>query len=358
MLTAIFLVMFSGVTEGCNTDTESDEMADTNTETGMGTEAETATETETGIETETATEDSIPTAQSLANNASKQNYINWLSKVAVERTLGSAGWQSVQDLCSAEFRKFGYTVELQTFSKGTNVIGRLEGTSLPETHVVVAAHYDHIEGCIGADDNGTGVAGLLETARVLSLKSHDKSLIVACFDQEENGLLGSTAFVEDSVANNENIDLAFIYEMIGYINDSPNSQLLPPGFDQLFPDMVLAIEANENRADFAAILANEAAGDAAVQMSNFAQKDGLTAYPIVVPNALQQLDALSDLRRSDHAPFWDAGFLAINITDTANMRYAAYHCREGEDVIENLNHDFAYLILRSTIFAAATALNK
>ena len=64
------------------------------------------------------------------------------------------------------------------------------------------------------------------------------------------------------------------------------------------------------------------------------------------------------LRRSDHAPFWEAGIPAMNFTDTANLRYAAYHCADGEDVIDNLNHQFATKIIQTAVFSAAIALNN
>ncbi len=298
------------------------------------------------------------TPESLAECVERQNYVDWLSAVAIQRPPGSDGWQKVQDLCATELERFGYQVQRQHFQGGTNVIGRIPGKSDADAHVIVSAHYDHIEDCTGADDNGSGVAGLLETARVLSLMSHKKSLIAACWDQEENGYLGSKQFVADAVESKMNIELAFVYEMIGYINVSPNSQHLPDGFDQLFPDAVSAIETNDSRADFAAILANQAAGNPGTGMTAFANNIGLPAYLIVVPDELQQLSALSDLRRSDHASFWSAGFPAINITDTANMRYAGYHCEDEQDAIKNLNNDFTTRIIRSTVFAASTALNQ
>ena len=340
---AVFIVG-AVISQGCHLKNGADSDSDTMKETSEDSSAVLACAPET--------------PESLAACAEKQNYVNWLSEVAILRPPGSDGWQKVQDLCATELERSGYQVQRQNFEGGTNVIGRIPGKSDADAHVIVSAHYDHIEDCTGADDNGSGVAGLLETARVLSLMSHKKSLIVACWDQEENGYLGSKQFVADAVKSKMNIELAFVYEMIGYINDSPNSQHLPDGFDQLFPDAVSAIETNDSRADFAAILANQAAGNPGTAMTAFANSIGLPAYLIVVPDELQQLSALSDLRRSDHASFWSAGFPAINITDTANMRYAGYHCENEQDAIKNLNHNFTTRIIRSTVFAAATALNQ
>jgi len=85
---------------------------------------------------------------------------------------------------------------------------------------------------------------------------------------------------------------------------------------------------------------------------------------LVIPDSIMNnplyAGVLVNLKRSDHAPFWDRGYAAINVTDTADMRYVQYHCgdRSGtqDDVVENLDHDFAANVVRATVFAAAAAL--
>ena len=71
-------------------------------------------------------------------------------QVAIERAPGSTGWQTVQDICATELKRFGYQVERQPFDGGTNVIGRRAGKGDADAQVVVSTHYDHIKGCTGA----------------------------------------------------------------------------------------------------------------------------------------------------------------------------------------------------------------
>jgi len=63
-----------------------------------------------------------------------------------------------------------------------------------------------------------------------------------------------------------------------------------------------------------------------------------------------------ELQRSDHAPFWEQGFPALHMTDTSEFRYGAYHCREGDDVKENLDPAFATGVVQGTVAATAELL--
>src|SRR5205085_2928777 len=115
--------------------------------------------------------------------------------IAAPRTPRTPHWQAVQDLCADRFAALGYEVERHAYATGVNVIGVRTGTKLPAERIVVSAHYDSVPNCAGADDNGTGTAATLEVARVLSLQPHDRTLVVACWDEEERGLIGSSAYV-------------------------------------------------------------------------------------------------------------------------------------------------------------------
>ena len=126
--------------------------------------------------------------------------------------------------------------------------------SKPNERVVVSAHYDSVPNSAGADDNGTGVAGVLEAARVLSKESHARTLVVACWDEEERGLIGSTAYVKRAQAAGDAIVLSLVFEMIGYRNTAPMSQKTDATLEAVFPDAAAQIAANDYRGDFAASL--------------------------------------------------------------------------------------------------------
>ena len=82
---------------------------------------------------------------------------------------------------------------------------------------------------------------------------------------------------------------------------------------------------------------------------------GLRSVIIDLPAGTETSDLFGDLRRSDHAAFWDAGYAAVFITDTSEFRNPHYHCVGGPDEIADLSEEFAVGIVRATVGAAALA---
>ena len=124
------------------------------------------------------------------------------------------------------YRSFGYSPEYQTFAsrsaldgRTSNVIARLEGTRHPEIVYVVSSHYDSVPGGPGADDNSSGTAALLETARLLAGHPQAATIVFASFTGEESGLLGSREFVRRAQAAGTQIAGALNNDMIGWAND-------------------------------------------------------------------------------------------------------------------------------------------
>ena len=83
---------------------------------------------------------------------------------------------------------------------------------------------------------------------------------------------------------------------------------------------------------------------------------GLRAVPLGLDESLKLSSYTADLRRSDHAPFWALDLPGIMLSDTSEFRYPQYHCRQGDDVIANLDPDFAVQVVQSTVGAAARSL--
>ncbi len=279
-----------------------------------------------------------------------------LERVAQERTPASAHWMAVQDLCASRLTALGFTVERHAYATGVNVVGVREGTSEPARRVYVGAHYDHIRGCAGADDNASGVAGALEVARVLSQRRFPRTLVVACWDEEERGLIGSRAYAERARSRGETVEAYFNFEMIGYVDHAPNSQRLPPGVSLVFPAAAREWEERERRGDFLAAIGNERAADALVALERYADLLGLPFIPLSLSEELSSSPLVGDLRRSDHASFWDNGFPGIMLTDTSEFRYDRYHCTRGPDVVANLDRTFSSQVVAVTVAAAAEAL--
>ena len=124
------------------------------------------------------------------------------------------------------YKSFGYTPELQWFDQRTalggrtaNVVARLEGTVNPELVYVVSSHYDSVAVGPGADDDSSGTAALLETARILAGHPQPATIVFASFTGEEAGLLGSREFVRQAVANHVHVVGALNNDMIGWAND-------------------------------------------------------------------------------------------------------------------------------------------
>lgn len=286
----------------------------------------------------------------------RDRYERDLRALALPRPPGSTSWMDAQTLCRTTFESLGFEVELHDYGTGVNVVGTRAGESEPDRRVLVSAHYDHIAGCNGADDNASGVAGVLEAARVLSSRAYPRTLVVACWDEEELGLVGSRAYADREAAAGRGFDVHFDLEMIGYADPTPGSQQLPPGFEALFPRQTRALRAAGMRADFIALIGDELAHDALTSLAGYASRSGLPAYVLEVSNELKNDPLLADLQRSDHAPFWAHDQPAIMLTDTADYRYDRYHCGAGPDDVESLDLDFATRVVSATVSASAESL--
>lgn len=246
---------------------------------------------------------------------------------------------AARELMRSRFEALGYTVTTQFTDDGdlstSNLIAEKVGTTRPDEIVLVGAHYDAFYG--GADDNSSGVAAVLELARLFSSRSFDRTVRFVGFDLEEMGLVGSTRYV-GSIASGEQIVASIAFDCIGYSNSAPDTQLSLPGLPAPDAGDFVAIIANaqsEGRALQTRLL-NDALGGLAKMVGIVAPSDG--ASPIA-----------GNLMRSDHAPFWLAGREALFFTDTANFRNPHYH--QQTDLPDTLNPDF----LRDNVELAAVA---
>lgn len=321
---------------------------------GTGSDTGPATDTDTGETGDQACPTDTPLA--LAECVERERYLADLEFIAQPREPGSPHWQAVQDLCVERFTAAGFEVDLHTYSTGVNVVGRKLGTSSPDEQILVAAHYDHIPGCPGADDNATGTSAVLELARVLGQRDYPRTLVVACWDEEEDGLIGAEAYVAQAVQAGDQILFNYNFEMIGFYDDAPDSQTVPAGFELLFPTQIEALTANQFRGDFLAVIVDDAGVPHVEPLVAYGAMFGLSTVLLPVPADLKNSPLLADLRRSDHAAFWEVDIPAVMLTDTSEFRYDNYHCQSGEDAVELLDHDFATKIVAATVGSAAESL--
>jgi Peptidase family M28 len=271
------------------------------------------------------------------------------------RTAGLAHLNATRDSLQNLFKAHGLYFEKQLFnfggSTGQNLIASLPGTGSAEKVLVVDAHYDTVSNAPGADDNGSGTVGMMEMARLLSRYPSKKTQRYIGFDLEESGLVGSLNYVASGIPAGEQIEGVFNFEMIGYWSNEPNSQTLPTGFGLLFPLQAMQVADNQYRGDFITNVGNNNSQTLIQMFANSAQQyvPGLKVISLSVPGNGQQVP---DLRRSDHAPFWDSNRKALMLTDGANFRNECYHT-PGDTLEEKLNFTFMSNVVKATIAAMA-----
>ena len=235
----------------------------------------------------------------------------------------------------------GFVVEDDRFSFHgrvyRNIVATARGMTPRRDWVLVGAHYDAVMGSPGADDNASGVAVMIEAARSLGPR---EGLKFVAFTLEEpqpdtvNFLIGSKHFVKTMKAAGQAYRGAFILESVGYVSTRPGSQMLPPFVKAPtvgnFIGVVGTCKSRHLMEGF-----KEAAERAAPELKVVTHKSPVRGL------------LLPQTRFSDHAPFWDAGFPAVMITDTAMFRNPFYHTQS--DTAATLSADFMEQIARALV---------
>ena len=129
---------------------------------------------------------------------------------------------------------------------GTNLVAIAEGET--DEAIVVVAHHDTVRDSPGADDNGAGLAALLELATLFEGRRFRRTVILAAPDFEEIGLIGSRYLVR-WLRSRYRVRAAVVYDPIGYMNAAPGSQLVPAGIDRLYPGQVARLAERGNAGD-------------------------------------------------------------------------------------------------------------
>lgn len=207
------------------------------------------------------------------------------------------------------------------------------GSSAP---LLIGAHYDTVTGSPGADDNASALVVLLEAASRLKRMKLIRPVWLVAFCLEEEGLLGSRAFVSRLKQSGRQLVGAIILECVGYANEEPDSQRVPPGVPVAIPTV----------GNFLGIIGNDASRslvEAVVRGAKRAVPDLKTLALSVAGEGL----TLPDVRRSDHAAFWDESYPAVMLTDTANFRNPHYH--QPTDTIETLNLEFLERVVEAVV---------
>ena len=242
-----------------------------------------------------------------------------------------SGWTTGSQLVSAWGKVYRNVVAI----KYPDRLG--QGEELPP--LLIGAHYDTVSGSPGADDNASGLVVLLEVASLLRARFLLRPVWLVAFCLEEQDRLGSQAFASRLKAERRELAGAIILECVGFARSEAGTQQIPPGVPIAVP----------TQGDFLAIVGNEASRALVTQLEQEAQRYASRLKPLslVVPG---RGEALPDTRRSDHASFWDAGYPAVMLTDTANFRNPHYH--RATDTVDTLNLEFLSKVV-ATVTATA-----
>ena len=274
------------------------------------------------------------------------------------RTSGTEQLLATQNLIRARFQEYGIEMREDSFSYGPtyeaiNFIGSHLGCGQNDKAWLIGGHYDTIDHSPGADDNGSAIAGMLEAARVLSQYQFEKRISFVAWDLEEEGLVGSNHFVENLDTTFGSIEGYLNYEMIGYYSDRPNTQSLPTGFNQLFPEQEQAIADDQFRGNFISNVGNTQNSTEIMNRFESAAAAYVSDLKVISLAAPGTGAIVPDLRRSDHTPFWLADIPALMITDGANFRNPNYHSEK--DVLDSLDFTFMSQVVQASVATLAQA---
>lgn len=225
----------------------------------------------------------------------------------------------------------------------SNIVARLGSTTYPSRHYVLGAHYDAVDGTVGADDNASAVAVLMETARaareVVAVDGQDMGITFAAFTMEESPafgtrFMGSRVFAAEARKKAIRIEGMICLEMVGYTCREPGCQRYP------FP---LQFMRYPKTGDFIGIVGNmKSASFTRGLRRSFEANPDLPVVALTVP-----LNGwlMPNVRLSDHASFWNYGYRAVMVTDSAFYRNPHYHL--PSDTMETLDYDFMAELVES-----------
>lgn len=239
------------------------------------------------------------------------------------------------------FTSLGFHIEMDEFDFGgrsyRNIIATSAGVEESREWILIGAHYDAVTGSPGADDNASGVAVMLEAAREIGQREGLKFIAFTIEEPQPNAvnfLIGSRHFVKKMKALGQNYRAVFILESVGYVSGKPGSQTVPPFVKA--PDV----------GNFIGIVGNRRSKEI-MELFEDVSKRHVPELKVVTYKAPLNGYLLPESRFSDHAPFWDAGYPAVMITDTAMLRNPNYHTEF--DTSDTISPEFMAQVARALI---------
>lgn len=223
----------------------------------------------------------------------------------------------------------------------SNVIAEIKGSIKPDEIVVIGAHYDSVFDCPAANDNGSGVATLLEIAAYCAQVKMDRTLRFVAFTNEEPPFfgtkdMGSYQYAQQCRQNGDNIVAMLSLETLGYYSDEPNSQDYPKPFNLFYP----------SKGNFLAFVSNIKCRELTRKcVRAFRDSAAFPSEGICAP------EKISGVGFSDHAAFWRFDYPGVMVTDTAFCRYPHYH--KPQDTADKVNYEKLALVTQGLIHVVA-----
>lgn len=256
-----------------------------------------------------------------------------LSSELGERTLRRYdNLKKAGDFISDYFEWFGnaprteeYTVEGKSV---TNIITEIEGNDKPENIITIGAHYDTVEGTPGADDNASGIAGLLELYRLLSRDTYRRTLRFAAFTLEEppyfsSEQMGSMYHARGCRERKDLIDLMICLEMIGYASNKYEQKFPLPEMEDKYP----------SRSNYLTVVSLPSSSEFTYLWRDiYNNHSKRRVYEFIGPSSIPGINL------SDNYSFIKNGYPAIMLTDTAFWRNSNYHT--AQDTFDTINFGF------------------
>ena len=268
-----------------------------------------------------------------------ESHVNALCSYPAGRNyIEKKGLAAARDYIAGQFESAGYQVEFQEYQLAGEDYANIEvtrfGGAYPDEIIVVGAHYDAVIGAPGANDNGSGVAALLELADQFKEAELPRSIRFVAFVNEEpphfmTGTMGSDFYARHAASQKDKIIAMYSLETIGYFVDDAGSQHYPPPFSFFYP----------SQGNFIAFVCN-LRSRSLVTLSIRAFRAHATfpsegiAAPAFIPG----------VNWSDHWSFWKQGYPAVMITDTALYRYPYYHT--ARDTPDKVDYDRMVHVIR------------
>jgi len=250
--------------------------------------------------------------------ALRRDVVELAEKIGERNTFCHAALRKAADYVERELAVAG-KVARQTYTASGKACDNLEveirGRTFPHEIVIVGGHYDSVVGCVGANDNGTGTAGVLALARSLAQSSPERTLRFVAFVNEEpphfrGDEMGSRVYAKRCRERQDNVVAMLSLETIGYFSDQEGSQKYPAPLGLFYP----------SQGNFIAFVGNVGSRSLVRRCVRlFRERAAFPSEGAAVPGFLPGVGW------SDHESFWEHGYPGVMVTDTAPFRYPHYH---------------------------------